>query len=175
MQWPSACSRPGAKTALRARCKSLFKVFACIRKCNKWPGSQRTPHQDWPSWQGGNKEHAHLLPCPKRCFAKAASAALLCFCSVFRALRLAATAFAKQRTRCEDFEQALGKAWRFAPRKHHALEGRMLRQESVSATRSAMPSINGSLLTLCTNHAWHRLLQTSPRIGCRHCSGAPIY
>ena len=46
--------------------------------------------------------------------AKAASAVLQMlagqvarFCFVFRALRLASTAFAKQRTRCEDFEQPL--------------------------------------------------------------------
>ena len=68
---------------------------------------------------GCNKAHAHLLHCPKACSAKAASAVLHMlagqparFCSVFRAWCFAATAFAKQGTRCEDFEQALGR--RFA-------------------------------------------------------------
>ena len=64
--------------------------------------------------KGCNKEHGHWLPCPKGCFAKAAFTVLQMlagqvarFCSVFRTLRLATAALAKQGTRCEDFEQAL--------------------------------------------------------------------
>ena len=101
-------------------CQSLFKVFACMRKRKQWPGLRRTPQPGLPvsarPGKGCCTEHGHLRPCPKACFAKAASAVLQMlgrqtarfsvFVSVFRALCLAATAFARQRARREDLEQA---------------------------------------------------------------------
>ena len=108
--------RPTArKLALRAFSKS----FHAWTSSNKWPGSRRTPQPRLPVLaRGATKslvicclaprvalQRQHLLPC--KCGRTAGPFVLCVSCSVFRALRLAATAFAKQRTQCEDFEQAL--------------------------------------------------------------------
>ena len=74
------------------------------QNCPSWQGMQ---HRAWssaalPEGLLCKKQH---LPCGK---CSPGSTSVFVPCSVFRALRLAATAFAEQRTRCEDFEQALG-------------------------------------------------------------------
>ena len=131
-------SKGQRKTLAGKRCApcSLFKVFACIRKCSKWPESQGTPQPGLPVLaRGHNTMDAtkHMLICciaPRLALQKRHLPYCKCLpnsrpflfrvpcsvfrvpCSVFRAWCFAATAFAKQGTRCDDFEQALGR--RFA-------------------------------------------------------------
>ena len=109
-----------AVAALFAKRPSLGACAKSLPMCaSATNGRYRSAHgsQGCPCLgKGCNKEHGHWLPCPKVCRCKRQH--LPCCqclpgrqparsCSVFRALRLAATAFAKQRARHEDFEQAL--------------------------------------------------------------------
>ena len=101
---------------------SLFNDFSCVRKCNKWPGARVATHpavktarfgcgvrqRAWSlaALPEGLLLQKQLLPC---CQCSPGRQPVFIPYSVFRALRLAATAFAKQGARCEDFEQALGR------------------------------------------------------------------
>ena len=55
---------------------SLFTVFACARKCNKWRGRDAPRSQGRPLWKGMQQGACSLAALPKGCFAKAASAVL---------------------------------------------------------------------------------------------------
>ena len=101
--------------------KACSKSFHACASATHGRGRNAHRNQDCPFWQGvqqrawslaalpegGGALQKQHLPCCK------CSPGRQPVCSVFRVLRLAATAFAKQGTRCEGFEQAL-RPWCFA-------------------------------------------------------------
>ena len=81
----------GSSPARAKCCQSLFNVFACVRKRNKWPESRRTPQPKLPV------------------LARGATKSMVICCLARR------VALQKQRTRCEDFEQTLRRKAQPAP------------------------------------------------------------
>ena len=95
----------------------VHSLSMCVRKRNKWPEARRTPQPRWPILASG-ATRSMLICCLAQgllCKSSICHVANTCragspffvFCFVFRALRLAATAFAQQGTRYEAFEQLL--------------------------------------------------------------------
>ena len=81
----------GSSPARAKCCQSLFSVFACVRKRNKWPGSRRTPQPGLPVLARGATKSMVIGSLARR------------------------FALQKQRTRCEDFEQTLRRKAQPAP------------------------------------------------------------
>ena len=130
-------------------CKSLFGVFPCVRKCNQWPGSRRTPQPGLPVLARGATK-SMVICCLARRLALQKRHLPCCKCSpgrqpvrsVFRALRLAATASAKQRTRSEAFEQALTCSLRCLGMVEHHRRNTQAQAMNADSGRRACPNMS---------------------------------